>query len=39
MNAEEKIIESGSDLFGFSNPEVRKLIQVLHLLTLMFAFG
>lgn len=26
--AAEKISESGSDMFGFSNPEVMKLIQV-----------
>lgn len=26
--ATEKISESGSDMFGFSNPEVMKLIQV-----------
>lgn len=35
----ERDFKSGSDMFGFSNPEVAKLIQVCYMTILFFFFG
>lgn len=36
---EEKSYESGSDMFGFSNPKVLKLIQVCSFINSLFRSG